>query len=381
MSTNIGMTRTLFAVATIGLSVSCASVDGTSAEAETAGTDEVVKTPAVIYEATPGLTVQQRFRQALQLLEAGNPGQAQAELLAYVDERPRSKIARDLLAQIDKTAEYFPAESFQVVLESGESLSTLSKKYLGSVYKFYALARYNNIEVPRNTRIGQAIQIPLTPEAIAAQQADSSIDEQDDTNVAESSEATGAESDASSISDAADTVTQAANEAAPPAPATVGASEQFAQFVDAGEYEQAIAMLQDIPKLSAEGQQLAILAYLSSADELEAAADNAGAANHFVSAAELLQTTGESDRALDAYRSAVNLSPADVVAADKYASLRKELANKYHREASMAFRAQELDTAISIWDRVLEIDENHANAKVYRAQALELKDRLSSLKE
>ncbi len=325
--------------------------------------------PEAIYQATPDLTVQQRFRQALALLEAGNPGQAKAELQAYVDERPNSKIARDLLNQIELAADYFPTESFPVELESGESLSTLSKKYLGGVYKFYALARYNNIDVPKNIRIGQTIRIPMTEAAIAAREALANDAENPNT--------------LPPVAESPPPLPEPEPQAPEPSPdSSPGPSQVLAQHVDAGNYEQAITAVENFPgELSKEDQQLAILAYLSGADELEAAGQNITAAKRFVSAATLLQATGEADRALSAYRSAVNLNPADVKTADAYATLRKDLANKYHREASKAFRAQELDTAISIWDRVLEIDENHANAQVYRAQALELKERLSTLNE
>ncbi|MEM9620594.1 MAG: LysM domain-containing protein [Pseudomonadota bacterium] len=397
MRTKLSALRLLLAVQTLMLAA-CASVDNAPEDAP--ADQDAEMTAPISYQASPGLTTQQRFREALALLENGNPGQAEAELQAYLQERPRSKIARDLVSQITRAEDYFPEESFTVVLESGESLSTLSKKYLGSVYKFYALARYNNIDVPRNTRIGQRIEIPLTTEAREVRQALESgqtLTGSGDTEAAPDNAPSPAttqtadnQADADPVMDAAadagtgaiaestdiGTSVEPDSEPAPPSPSTL-----LAAAVDAGDYRGAIATLKTMPTLTGEDQQLAILAYLSSADELAAAGENATAARHFAAAAELLQATDEADRALDAYRSAVNLNPADVSAADKYASLRKELADKYHRQASMAFRAQELDTAISIWDRVLEIDENHANAQIYRAQALELKARLSTLQD
>jgi hypothetical protein len=64
------------------------------------------------------------------------------------------------------------------------------------------------------------------------------------------------------------------------------------------------------------------------------------------------------------------LQPEDAPATD---------AATLHREALDAYRAQDLNRAIELWDQVLIIDPDHENARLYRAQAVELQVKLRSL--
>ena len=57
-------------------------------------------------------------------------------------------------------------------------------------------------------------------------------------------------------------------------------------------------------------------------------------------------------------------------------SLRKQLVSVYHQRAIVLYRDQQLDQAISLWNRVLAIEPDFEPATVYRARALELKQRL-----
>lgn len=75
------------------------------------------------------------------------------------------------------------------------------------------------------------------------------------------------------------------------------------------------------------------------------------------------------DEALDAD---LNLPAAG---ADAQA-LRQQLVSVYHQRAIVLYRDQQLDQAISLWNRVLAIEPGFEPATVYRARALELKQRL-----
>ena len=57
-------------------------------------------------------------------------------------------------------------------------------------------------------------------------------------------------------------------------------------------------------------------------------------------------------------------------------ALRKQLVAVYHQRAIVLYRDQQLDQAISLWNRVLAIEPDFEPATVYRARALELKQRL-----
>lgn len=50
-----------------------------------------------------------------------------------------------------------------------------------------------------------------------------------------------------------------------------------------------------------------------------------------------------------------------------------------HRQAINAYRAQDLDTAIELWDQILGMDSAYESARLYRSQAQALKKRLQSL--
>jgi tetratricopeptide (TPR) repeat protein len=50
---------------------------------------------------------------------------------------------------------------FRYTVKPGDRLSKLSEQYLKDQYKFYLLARYNNLSVPR-LQVGQVIRIPGT---------------------------------------------------------------------------------------------------------------------------------------------------------------------------------------------------------------------------
>lgn len=59
--------------------------------------------------------------------------------------------------------------------------------------------------------------------------------------------------------------------------------------------------------------------------------------------------------------------------------LRQQLVAVYHERAIVLYRDQQLDPAIALWDRVLRLDPSYEPAMVYRARALELKQRLKQL--
>ena len=282
----------------------CATTGGSEA------TEQAQTAPAErAYVPTPGLSDKERFREALNLLEEGEPKQARAELVLYLDAQPRSKIGRDLLEQIDTPAdEYFPADYREIKLQSGWSLSNVSQTYLGSVFKFHALAKYNGIAEPRKLSAGQTLRVPLTDEARAAfAVADSDVAEPLEETPTLEPEAMPEEMD---VAEEADMLEQ------PPATA----EPEVVQ-----------------PPSESEAQP-------STEAQPEAEPD--------VEA----QPEPAAQEAPDPYR-----------------------AEALHREALNAYRAQDLDRAIELWDQVLEIDPGHENARLYRSQAVELKKKLSNL--
>jgi hypothetical protein len=230
-----------------------------------------------VYVSQEGLSSQQRFREALSLLEDGRPIEARKELELYLEQNPESDTGIDLLRQINlPSLDYFPEDYREVQLAPNETLSNLSNQYLGSIYQFFALAKYNGISQPDSLRAGQTIRIPLTDTARSAFAAQDS-------------------------------------------------SGPDAKFVPAARPPPKATQTKKVAQPQAEATQTK----------------------------EVVQPQTED-------------TPAKEVA-------------QLHREALNAYRAQDLNSAIELWDEVLVIDPEHENARLYRAQAIELQTKLRSL--
>jgi len=253
------------------------------------------QTAAPSYVPLANATAKQRFSEALTLLARGEPNAARAELALYLDQQPGSRVARDLLRQIDTPAsQYFPPEYEEVTLGSGDSLSSLSKQYLGSVYKFHALAKYNGITEPQRIRLGQRIRIPLTDSAKSAFASGDST----------------------------------------PAPAPAEEADMPEPEMMPEPVEPMVA--EELPEPEPEEPEPVI------EEAPEPAAVPEPEAPRF-SAAELAEI------------------------------------ESLHKEALNAYRRQNLDKAIGLWDEVLALDPEHENARLYRSQAISLKKKLSNL--
>lgn len=270
-------TKTVWPVLALSLMIGLAGCATPALDSGGPGASAESKGTPASYSPKPGLSAKQRLRQAIGLLETGDADAARSELILYLQEKPDGTLARDLLQQIDMPIEqFFPPDYREIVLASGQSLSTVAKQYLGSAYLFHALARYNGITEPRKVGAGRSIRVPLTEQAIAAFNRDD----------------TGQEIEAPTAM-----------------PAEQPAAEPLAE-----------------PELEPEE--------------------------------ELTDGTEQAE------------SPAPT-----YAEL-----EKMHRQALNAYRAQDLDRAIGLWDQVLAADPNFENASIYRSQAIELQEKLRKLK-
>jgi tetratricopeptide (TPR) repeat protein len=98
---------------------------------------------------------------AVGMLELGHEDDARAELQRALGTDPNNKLAQNLMRQItsDPVA-MLGQQSFNYTVRPNESLSMIAGRFLGDIYLFYALARYNNIEVPRQVAGGHTLRIP-----------------------------------------------------------------------------------------------------------------------------------------------------------------------------------------------------------------------------
>ena len=98
---------------------------------------------------------------AVGMLEVGHEEEARAEVQRALGLDPNNKLALNLKRQLE--ADPMTAlgrESFSYTVRPNESLSMIAGRFLGDIYSFYILARYNNIAVPRQVAGGQTLRIP-----------------------------------------------------------------------------------------------------------------------------------------------------------------------------------------------------------------------------
>lgn len=101
------------------------------------------------------------MRQAIDLLNEGQPDRARVVLQAILADAPQDAAARKLIDQLDRDPKLLlgvRGEPYQV--RPGETMSMLAGRFLGDSLMFYALARYNGIAAPTTLQPGQMLMIP-----------------------------------------------------------------------------------------------------------------------------------------------------------------------------------------------------------------------------
>lgn len=119
--------------------------------------------PAPTGPATPAAQAQAQKTAlgAVNLLESGREDQARVELQNALALDPANKLALNLTRQlnVDPVAT-LGRESFAYTVRPSDTLSQIAGRFMGDIYAFYILARYNDIKVPRQVAGGQVIRIP-----------------------------------------------------------------------------------------------------------------------------------------------------------------------------------------------------------------------------
>lgn len=261
------------------------------------------------------------LRDIIQMLEEGQQTKAHAALVAYLAHDPKNAQALDLKQQLDSNPVTLlgkPTSTYTV--RSGDTLSGLAERFLGDSLKFVVLARYNHIKRSKDLRVGQIIKLPARAKQIHTA---------DKTASHESENA--AESTAAESNPTPETTTTAL----PRLPKT-----RAAPSVSGPEHDQAVAL------------QNAGLAALKHR-QLEAA--------------------------YTSFSRALTVEPGIEPAQTQVQTLKPKLVRQYHEQALVAYRQQNLDQAIALWDKALALDPTYEPALGYRARALELKKRLNQL--
>ena len=272
----------------------------------------VAEAPKPVVPAIPELTPAQAKAQAqrltietVDLLQNGDEAGARAKLEQAQALDPSNDLARKLMEQVKADPQKdLGSVSFRYTVQRDDSMSKLAQQYLGDRFRFYILAKYNDIQNPSRLAAGQVIKIPgraPPPGAAAA--------------------ATAATTPASRTpADASDEAVKIAS-------------------VDSATPRNASSALMQ------QGQDL--------------------------------QKAGNLEGAHEAFREAALRDPGNRDAVIQRDAMRQALARRYERDATQAFQRQNLDEAISKWDRVLALEPGNQKAKLERERALDLRKRMS----
>jgi LysM repeat protein len=106
---------------------------------------------------------------AIDMLQNGDEANARATLEKATTLDPANDLAKKLLDQIkaDAQAELGPT-FFRYTVQRDDTLSKIAQAYLGDRFRFYILAKYNDIANPSRLSAGQVIKIPGRQPAAAA---------------------------------------------------------------------------------------------------------------------------------------------------------------------------------------------------------------------
>lgn len=117
--------------------------------------------PSAPPSAAAQAQAQKEAQAAVEELEDGHEDEARALLRKAMGLDPNNKLALSLLRQLNlDPLTLFGRESFSYTVKPGESLSKIAGHYMGDIYLFYGLARYNDIKVPKQLAGGQVIRVP-----------------------------------------------------------------------------------------------------------------------------------------------------------------------------------------------------------------------------
>ncbi len=317
------------------------------------------------------------MQQVIDYLDAGQWEQAEIALLSIIDERPGSHLALRFLEQLQSDPIELMGEQYdEVTVERGDSLSGIALRELGDAMQFFALARYNDIQAPRRMPPGIILKIPI------------------------------------SLKSPPEPSPKVAVIGVEPEPVRVpGAGLTLAgrRLLDDGRDQQVIALLSAAAKagnLDAEGEEiLAEAAEMRSMhlaeqkqpeDGLELLDEIASilspAARPLLEPgrrkmqAKLLMAegvrerrAGNLDRALTLFLEAAEHNPDSSDLQSESANVREVLVMQLHDQALIHYRAQQLDDAIGLWQKVRDLDPGFEPARVYLERARALKDRLKDL--
>lgn len=363
-----------------------------------------VPPPVVGPVAEPGLTPKERNIKALDLLQEGKAEEARVELEASLAELPANKnsLARNLLSQIDGgPVDMLGSKNFKYEIARGESLSIIAEQYLGNKFNFYVLARYNGLGNPSLVKAGDVIKVPGVKPVVALEPPTAGVPTPP---VGDNPEPPIAGIQTPPTGENPEPPIEGS-----PTPPGDGVGEnkllvEAGEQVNAGNYEVAINDLKEglveFPDSKAikelrgdayiklgekhikEGKYAvaqsvfkeAVILYPDRGDITRRSADAGRAAradNLFLDGVDSFKN----DSLIDAYESfaaATKIWPDHDRAQIELATIRPKVADIYYREAKTAYHRQDLEEALRLYNKTLEVDPNHELAALERQRTITL---------
>lgn len=315
--------------------------------------------PVVVPEVLPPPPERNPLSRAIDYLQDGMPARAEELLADFLEQHPGHAMAEKLLEQVRvPPEELLGSDYYEVTVEPGDTLSELAADHLGDGLLFFALARFNSIEQPRLLQPGRTLRIPETepPEDPAQER---SLDK------------TVAAMQAADRPQQAYSLLLSAARAGGLSPSgrqqlVYLATDLSERALAAGDVDQAALALEQVEAFTEGVAQLS---------RFETQQDRVAARRAFNEA----QEAGDAMRRHELLSEAVDRDPEWNRARTALANTEAELVEEHHDQALRAWRNQEIESAIELWEQVLAIDPGFEPAEVYLQRAREVLSRLEDL--
>lgn len=309
---------------------------------------------------------------AIDLLQGGDTAAA-TRLLEHLAGQPDAALAERLLNQVQTpAASLIPPPYREIRVQPGETLSEIANRTLGDPLMFVALARLNDVTVPRRLAVGRVLRVPVAGPPPPAAPAD-----RDAATAPAAEAATEAETIAAFLARSGEPEQARAmlarlvgqDQASPEGRARFVelTLEQAREALQREQPAEAVALLDEAHALLADDpQQDSRLASLRRRAEAIRLGDEARRA----------LSDGELQRALALAERAVDVDPESDAARRLAARLRERTVEGLHADALVAWRERDVDRAIRTWEALLRVAPEFEPARVYLERARRLRERL-----
>ena len=357
--------------------------------AETAAAEAPAPVPVAPPKIATPEEQQQAQRAALKvadILAQGSVEEAHVQIERALAIDPNNALAQSFLKQLTvDPVEALGAESFSYTVKPGETLSKIAGRFMGDIFQFYILARYNGIEIPRLVPAGQKIRVPgerprmaapkpSKPKTKAARPAVAEPRQAERVPTPEMPEAVVEEAAAMPPPDAAEV-------AMPEAVVAEPVSEEAVVSTPPPVVEQAPEMSEPLPIPVAE--PVAAEPEVAIAEPLppvEPSPPIPTEADRAFQRGLREQARGNNMKAYEAFREAYALDGSMTEARSNADLMHKEIIAAHTRRARAAFTRQDLQGSIEHWDSLLAFDPGNRTAQLERQKALNLQERIKSIK-